>query len=399
MKDTVQLNAIATTLPTGWRVVVLLVVLLLARLTWLAVYRMFFHPLAKYPGPIAAKLSDFYMIALTAGGRATYARYELHQKYGKVVRMGPNELCFCDLASIKDIYGQSAEPCLKAPFFYDGFTLTGTSSVFSATDRTVHARMRRLLSHGFSERGVLQFQGEIMAIIEQFLAALQSAPSHESVNIHDLVHNLYLDTTSQLSFARSFHIIKERKAHQGAEDINTYFSIAPLYGILPIAKHLPFGIFRAAKEARPRIVRSVQSCLNEFRERLRSGTSQSGLLRLMVEAKDNVESDGETKSPTTTTFSDDELIENAVLFIIAGSGTTATTLLYLIYELGKRPELQKRLEQEIRTAFPEQDAFPVFETATQLVRVSPIPPSPSSHQFISISHPQIFLLQHEPMLT
>lgn len=104
-------------------------------LLWISVtiiYRLFLHPLARYPGPILAKLSSVYMVSAVAQCRDTYTRYDLHKKYGKVVRTGPNELCFADTPSIKDIYGQSAEPCLKASQFYNSFTLTGLHSVFSA---------------------------------------------------------------------------------------------------------------------------------------------------------------------------------------------------------------------------------------------------------------------------
>lgn len=341
--------------------------IVLVRALWQAIYRLFFHPLAKYPGPLAAKLSNFYMIASAARGRATYSRYDLHQKYGKVVRTGPNELCFADVASIKDIYGQSAEPCLKAPFFYEGFTLTGTHSVFSATNRADHARMRRLLSHGFSQQGVLQFQEEIVSRIERYLSIIQS--SEQPVELYKLTHTLYHDIISQLSFAKSFDIL-QGEPEIGARDIETYFSIAPLYGVFPLARYLPFGIFKAAREARPRIVHFVQSCINDFRGRLRLGTSQYGLLRLMVEAKD---------SETGTSFSDQELIENAVLFIIAGSGTSASTVLYLIYELGKRPEMQKRLEEEIRSAFPDQNNFPDYEIAANLVSETRRPNLPNPH--------------------
>ena len=308
----------------------------------LTIYRLFFHPLAKYPGPIGAKLTNLYMTALAATGRATYARYDWLVKYGNAVRTGPNELCFSDLASIKEIYGQSTEACLKAPFFYKGFTLTGTHSVFSTTDRSIHARMRRLVSSGFSQHGVLRFQEEIVVMIELFLSILDRR-SAAAVDIYDLVHSLYLDTTSQLSFAQSFRIL-EGNTHQGAKDIETYFSIAPLFGVFPLAKYLPFGLFRAAKDARPHIISFTRSCIDDFRERLRRGTSQNGLLRLMIEAKDG---------KTSTSFADEELIENAVLFIIAGSGTAGD---------------KRRLEDEIRTAFPDQKSFPDFEKATSLVR-------------------------------
>ncbi|KEF60619.1 uncharacterized protein A1O9_02180 [Exophiala aquamarina CBS 119918] len=91
----------------------------------LAVYRVFFHPLAKYPGPLVAKLTSLYMVATAAMGRNTYVRNDLHVKFGKIVRTGPNELCFADEESIKDIYGQTAEACVKASVFYKGIHTNG----------------------------------------------------------------------------------------------------------------------------------------------------------------------------------------------------------------------------------------------------------------------------------
>lgn len=334
------------------------------------VYRIWLHPLAKYPGPLLAKISGLYIITRAVECRETYTRYELHKKYGNVVRTGPNELCFGDINSIKDIYGQSAEPCLKSSF-YEGFTITGTHSVFSSTSRTTHARMRRLLSHGLSERGVLRLQDEIEIMIERYLAIILERSStlsekHEMpvVELHDLTHSLYRDIVSLLSFGKSFDILTSGHENQGAEDIETYFSICPLYGTFPLARYLPFGIFKAAHQAQPRIVTFVQSCIDEYRARLAreqekgAESSSQGLLRLMLEAKDE---------ETGTMFSDEELIENAVIFIIAGSGTTASTLLYLIYEMGKRPQMQRRLEKEIRDAFPDPAVLPDYDTATKLV--------------------------------
>ncbi|KAK5188785.1 hypothetical protein LTR47_011277 [Exophiala xenobiotica] len=200
----------------------------------------------------------------------------------------------------------------------------------------------------------MQSQPKIIELIEKFLDITSS--SSKPFNIHDYIHNLFLDTTSQLSFGNSFNLLSGHD-HPGARDIEAYFTISPFFGVFPIAKYLPFGIFRAAREARPRIVASVQNCINDLRDRLRVGTAQHGLLRIKVEAKD-----GETG----TAFSDEELIENAVLFIIAGSGTTATTLIYLMYEVGKRPEIQARLEEEIRDAFPDDSLFPNFDIASNL---------------------------------
>jgi len=318
-------------------------------------YRFFLDPLAKYPGPAIAKLTGFYTMYLAVTGQKTYATYDMHRKYGKVVRIGPNELCFFDLDSIKDIYGQSTQLCTKATAFYGGFTMTGADSVFSTRDRAVHGRMRRLLSYGFSQQGVLQFEQDIRQMVGHYQGIVGSSP--QPVDFYALTQHLFLDITSHLSFAKSFDTLTQG-SNPGAEDIFTYFNICPLFGEVPIARYLPFGIFRAAKQAQPRIISWAQSRIDEVRAEVRAGTAGHGLLRSMIEAED---------SETGQAFSDEELIENAVIFVLAGSATSATTVLYLLWAVAKHPAVEKRLLREVREAFPDPEVLPEYKDASNLV--------------------------------
>lgn len=56
------------------------------------VYQCFLSPLAKIPGPFLAKLTNLYRARLTLRGHSHRDYIALHEKYGKVVRMAPNEL-------------------------------------------------------------------------------------------------------------------------------------------------------------------------------------------------------------------------------------------------------------------------------------------------------------------
>ena len=52
----------------------------------LAVYRLYLHPLAKYPGPKLAALSrwyEFYYEVLPLKGQFTFHIQDLHRKYGR----------------------------------------------------------------------------------------------------------------------------------------------------------------------------------------------------------------------------------------------------------------------------------------------------------------------------
>lgn len=332
------------------------------------VYRLYFHPLASYPGPLLAKITGAYQIFLLMAGRATFARYEWHKRYGPVVRVGPNELCFADQHSIRDLYGQSIKPCLKYSPFYSGISLGIADSVFTVVDRGQHARIRRLLANQFSLAGIKQCTAEVSHKIQTYCDAIRRLgdSGRRPVDLHDLTRHLYLDIISQLGFAKSFDLLLSGRS-QAAQDIETYFSIAPLYGLFPLARSFPFGIFRAAREARPRVVNFVQTCIDDFRSQSNwtDSSKRGGLLKQMIEARDTEESE---KSNTITHLSDPELIENAILFLNAGSETTSTTLLYLLWEVGTRPDVFEPLVKEIRTAFPDTSVFPDLDTALDLVR-------------------------------
>ena len=62
------------------------------------------------------------------------------------------------------------------------------------------------------------------------------------------------------------------------------------------------------------------------------------------------------------------IIATAMVFLIAGYDTTATTLCFLFYHLAKHPEVQTRLQQEIDDAFASADdgQFPDYHTILSL---------------------------------
>lgn len=52
-------------------------------------YRIFLHRLSRFPGPFLARLSNFYVTALSARKLHLYEETEkLHKKYGDYVRLG-----------------------------------------------------------------------------------------------------------------------------------------------------------------------------------------------------------------------------------------------------------------------------------------------------------------------
>lgn len=51
-------------------------------------------------------------------------------------------------------------------------------------------------------------------------------------------------------------------------------------------------------------------------------------------------------------LTNEELVAQCLLFLLAGYETTSTTLAYIMYEMSVNPEAQKKLQEEIDDYFP-----------------------------------------------
>ena len=71
----------------------------------IAVYRLWFHPLAKYPAPFLNRVTQLPAILSVLVGRLPMYTKTLHDRYGPVVRLSPNELSFNSVQAWEDIYG------------------------------------------------------------------------------------------------------------------------------------------------------------------------------------------------------------------------------------------------------------------------------------------------------
>lgn len=324
----------------------------------LAVYRIYFHPLAKYPGPWLGKISEWNTILASFGGESTRTRHAWSQKYGPgPVRVGPNELLFSDIQSVKDIYGQTSSICLKDPDFYGPFTVCGARNIFNSYDRAEHARIRRLFSHAFAMSEIKKTQARIVPIIEKCLGILERA--EQPVNVYEHFSHMFVDIISELSFDESFdnlggHLLTEARWADQLQNISS------LVGMVPFIEWMPVGFVQEAVRARPLMIEFAHKRIIDFRDRMKMGMVRNGsFLKRVVETQ--VER-GEQP------LSDVELMENAIVFIQAGGESSMSTLLYLLWEVDRHPEVKEKLVKEIRDACPaDVNKIPDFDSIEHLV--------------------------------
>ena len=142
--------------------------------------------------------------------------------------------------------------------------------------------------------------------------------------------------------------------------------VVPTQSFLPALRYLPIKRIQDGYKGLAKLINFARDSVQTFITRLEkegpdSSFAQGTFLRNLVEAVD-----AETGSKLTF----EELVENAIIFLVAGSDTTAVTTCYAIWECGRRPECGRKLVEEIRTAFPDQKLVPTYEEASKLVRLS-----------------------------
>ncbi|KAL7952216.1 cytochrome P450 [Trichoderma compactum] len=337
-----------------------LCILLFLYIITITISKIYFHPLAKYPGPLLGKFTSLpKLMAMVRMDRVEWQTAMLN-KYGSPVRISTNELIFGGLKSWQDIYGQSSNPCTKEPHFYDKFTVTGAKSILNETDRTQHSRVRRLVSHAFSERGLLHDEAVMQERVNSYVNTViaPAAKRGESVDIYNKTMDHYLDIVSHLSFGKSFDSLLGT-GEITHDDLNCFMTVVPIKSFFPFLRYLPIERIQSSYRGLDRLIAFSRSNVKSFMDKVEKDPhfAKGTFLRNLADAED-------TESGNKLSF--EELVENAIIFLVAGSDTTAVTTTYTIWECGRNPAIRKKLVTEIRAAFPNPQDMPTYEKASQL---------------------------------
>jgi len=156
------------------------------------VYNLFFSPLRNIPGPFLAKITTKWLTLNEVSGNRSLVVTKAHEKYGPIIRTGPNELSFSDRACIKDIYLQGSK--FPKSRRYDGFA-SGTRASFDMTDPSESRERRNLVRHVLAPSNVDEAEPLIGGAVRKSLRWVSRAQEGgESLDAMLWMRRIMLDT-------------------------------------------------------------------------------------------------------------------------------------------------------------------------------------------------------------
>ncbi|KAI0970956.1 cytochrome P450 [Xylaria arbuscula] len=232
------LNSVICTECLTWSHIILLMSLctLLYALI-LTVHRVYLSPLASIPGPFLAKVThwyEFYYNVVHTGKYYEKIR-ELHEQYGPVVRVTPEEVHVMEASAYNEIFVVGAVRNTNSyPRFSDGTGFEDMTAI--SVTHAAHRRLRMPLDKLFARNNILGIESRVTDRVTRLCNRLGSYQgTGEVVNLTNALSSLTTDIISSIIF-------EEPSDYLGDPDFNSEWYETLKWGTRSVFvfKHLPW---------------------------------------------------------------------------------------------------------------------------------------------------------------
>ncbi|TAQ88837.1 hypothetical protein B7494_g2857 [Chlorociboria aeruginascens] len=289
------------------------------------VYNLYFHPLAKFPGPRLGAVSYLFFSKTYVDGNGHKILRALHEKYGPVVRWAPDQLSFASAAAWKDIYvPQNGKIFLKDAFCHNP----------------------QQISHAFSTKSLLEQEHVLIKYIDMLVIAMKEESAKGPIDLVAIYNWITFDILGEFAFGESFNCISDRKTHHWIS--NLLANLKYLSWALAL-NHISPILFKLSPYIMPKKLREdahlhLQYSLDKIYNKISNpDSSRRDFLSYILAMRDEVG------------LTDWEMGGCVSVLVIAGSETTATALAGLTYWLCRTPVVYERLKREVRERFEKSE--------------------------------------------
>jgi cytochrome P450 len=217
--------------------------------------------------------------------------------------------------------------------------LFGNGLVIS--DGQFHRTQRRLIQPAF-HREKIALYSEIMCKQSEAIAA--SWRAGRQVQVNDETRHLTLSAVTQTMFSDGPGEAAIAEVHRSLPIILEGMLVR---AVVPKAlDRLPLPINRRFDQAALRLRRVIDQIIAQHKA---ATADRQDLLSLLLAGKD---------PETGERMSDEQIRDEVIAIIMAGTETSATVLAWVFHELGRHPEVERRLHQELDSVIGSRPVRP-----------------------------------------
>ncbi|RPD68192.1 high nitrogen upregulated cytochrome P450 monooxygenase 2 [Lentinus tigrinus ALCF2SS1-7] len=302
-----------------------------------------FHPLWRYPGPFWCRTTMFWHAAVAATGEQPRYIQRLHEKYGDIVRFGPNNLSIRDSSLVGPLMGSSGVG--KGPNFI-GAMLTETNiPMVGIMDSDEHIRRRRAWTRGLGPAALKEFEHLIVRRAQQLVDRL--GEQEGVVNIGKWINYFSYDLMSDMTFGGGSELLQEGDQTNVWRVI--YEADTPLSPATFLAQVPWLGLYVAHIPAAVKALDTFLQLGKEFAmRRIKKGSTTPDLFHYLT----NEDLPDKPQPPLQ------QLVDDGILAIVAGADTVSSAMTSLFHCLLTHPETYRKLQEEVDKYYPQgEDAF------------------------------------------
>ncbi|KAI0911296.1 cytochrome P450 [Ustulina deusta] len=331
-----------------------------------ALYRLYFSPLARFPGPKIAAITFWYGFYYDAicKGQYIWKIEQMHAKYGPVVRINPDEIHVNDPNFYSVLYAGARENREKV--FKNTRQFGMPDSILFSVPQKLHRMRRAILNPFFSKASVYKLEPVIQDKVDQMLERMQQfRVSRQPIPLFEMFAAYSNDVVMEYAFARSDRRLAQPdfdpvllnalvSASEMAHWMLHFNWVFRILQSLPLwlAKKLNPGLHRGWTTVSPVFLLTLTQRIKDHIRAIQNGTNKS-----------NEKTDGSHR----TIFHDvleadipasekrlERMWQEGMIVVGAGTDTTAWTLVVAMVYIILNPPIRQRLEAELKAATTEK---------------------------------------------
>ncbi|KAH8880968.1 cytochrome P450 [Thozetella sp. PMI_491] len=317
---------------------------------WVLSY--FRSPLRRYPGPLLAGWTNLWRLFAVQSGCYPSLIRKLHDRYGPILRIGPNLLDLDYPELINTIYGTD-DKWLKTEFYHNQSTVVDGKivySIFSTSDPSEHARMKRPVAKHFSVGSFAAMEPHMDEAIDNLCYQLEhrfidKEGRAKSFDLGEWISYCAWDLVTAITFSRPYGYMEK-----GFDFDNTLSDLDKSIDYFTAVGQMPFLDFFLDKNPIFRLGPPTWSKAAEIALRTIVSRQKGEDKAYDPQVPDLLHHFMETKFSHPDAVDDATLLGYCFIPLVAGADTTAIIIRAVFYFTLRNPDIYRKLQDELLSA-------------------------------------------------